>query len=97
MLVAAAGATERLRVGTLMLNTDTGWVVVDELGEPVHPEWYSDEFKRVRKRAGVPRMCYLCPAHRDLPYEEGARAYQPHQQVGRALRREVHVLAVRAR
>lgn len=35
---------------------DNGWVVADELGRPVHPEWFSDEFHRVRKRAGVPRV-----------------------------------------
>ena len=31
----------------------SGYVVTDELGEPVHPEWYSDEWARLAKRAGV--------------------------------------------
>ena len=36
--------------------TLTGYVVVDEMGEPVHPDWLSDEFERLVKRAGVPRL-----------------------------------------
>ena len=28
------------------------YVVTDELGLPVHPEWYSDEFGRLLKRLG---------------------------------------------
>jgi integrase len=27
-------------------------VIIDELTVPVHPEWYSDEFARLLKRAG---------------------------------------------
>jgi integrase len=34
----------------------SGYIVTDELGAPVHPEWYSDEFHRVAKRAGVRRI-----------------------------------------
>lgn len=34
----------------------SGYVVTDELGRPVHPEWYSDEFHRVAQRAGVRRI-----------------------------------------
>src|ERR1035438_2867040 len=34
----------------------SGYVVTDELGRPVHPEWYSDEFHRLAKRAGVRRI-----------------------------------------
>lgn len=34
----------------------SGYVVVDELGEPVNPEWFSDEFERIAGRADVPRM-----------------------------------------
>lgn len=33
-----------------------GYLAADELGEPVHPEWYSDEFHRVGDRAGVRRI-----------------------------------------
>jgi integrase len=35
---------------------DSGYVVTDELGAPVHPEWYSDEFHRIRERAGLRRI-----------------------------------------
>ena len=45
---------ERLAAGKAYTNS--GYVVVDELGEPVHPEWYSDEFGRLAKRAGVKRI-----------------------------------------
>ena len=34
----------------------SGYIVADELGAAVHPEWYSDEFHRVAKRAGVRRI-----------------------------------------
>ena len=34
----------------------SGYVVTDELGRPVHPEWYTDEFHRLAKRAGVRRI-----------------------------------------
>jgi integrase len=46
-----AQAAEKLAAGEAFV--DSGYVVVDELGEPVHPEWYSDEFRRLSKRAGV--------------------------------------------
>ena len=36
--------------------TDSGYVITDELGRPVHPEWFTDEFHRVAKRAGLPRI-----------------------------------------
>jgi integrase len=32
------------------------YIVVDELGTPVHPEWRSDEFARLLKRAGLPKI-----------------------------------------
>lgn len=32
------------------------FVAAREDGEPVSPEWYSDEFHRLRKRAGLPRV-----------------------------------------
>jgi integrase len=31
-----------------------GYIVADELGRPVHPEWFTDEFRRVAARADVP-------------------------------------------
>ena len=32
------------------------YVIIDEAGSPVHPEWYSDEFGRLLRRAGLRRM-----------------------------------------
>jgi integrase len=40
--------------GTAYANS--GYVAADELGQPVHPEWFSDEFHRVAAAAGVPRI-----------------------------------------
>ncbi|WP_406639241.1 tyrosine-type recombinase/integrase [Amycolatopsis sp. WGS_07] len=34
----------------------SGWVVVDSLGNPPHPDWYSDEFLWLTKMAGLPRI-----------------------------------------
>lgn len=33
-----------------------GLVVVDALGTPLRPEWYSDHFRRLCTQAGVPRI-----------------------------------------
>ncbi len=46
-------AAEKLAAGSAY--RDSGFVVVDELGEQVNPEWFSDEFERVAARAGVRR------------------------------------------
>ncbi|WP_214365637.1 tyrosine recombinase XerC [Pseudonocardia sp. H11422] len=50
----------------------SGHVVVDELGAPVHPEWYSDEFGRVAKRAGVKRIVLHEGRHTALSLMEKA-------------------------
>jgi integrase len=50
----ARQAAERLAAGEAYERT--GYVAVDELGRPVHPEWYTDEFHRVSARAGVRRI-----------------------------------------
>jgi integrase len=64
-------AREKLAAGEAY--TDTGYVVVDELGEPVHPERYSDEFERVLKRAGVPRIVLHGARHTALSLMEKAK------------------------
>jgi hypothetical protein len=38
-------AAEKLAAGPAY--QDTGYVIVNELGQPVHPEWFSDEFHRL--------------------------------------------------
>jgi len=47
-------AAEKLAAGEAYRSS--GYVVCDELGEAVNPEWLSDEFGRVRERAGVRRI-----------------------------------------
>jgi integrase len=47
-------ATERLAAGHAY--EASGYVVVDELGAPVHPERFTDEFHRVAGLAGCPRI-----------------------------------------
>lgn len=63
-------AAEKLAAGKAY--TDSGCVVVDELGEPVHPEWYSDEFGRLAKRAGVKRIVLHEGRHTALSLMEKA-------------------------
>jgi integrase len=50
----ARQAAERLAAGPAYERT--GYVAADELGRPVHPEWYTDEFHRVSDRAQVRRI-----------------------------------------
>jgi hypothetical protein len=35
-------------------HRDCGLLVVDALGQPVRPEWYSDRFRALSRTAGVP-------------------------------------------
>jgi integrase len=35
---------------------NSGYVVADELGQPVHPESYSDQFARLYRQAGLPKI-----------------------------------------
>lgn len=48
----ARQAADRLAAG--QAYQDSGLVVVDALGVPVRPEWYSDTFRRLCADAGVP-------------------------------------------
>jgi len=50
----ARQAAERLAAGEAYERS--GYVAADELGRPVHPEWYTDEFHRVSDRAQVRRI-----------------------------------------
>jgi integrase len=47
-------AAEKLAAGAAY--TASGYVVVDEVGEPVWPSWLSNEFLRLVRRAGIPRV-----------------------------------------
>jgi integrase len=50
----ARQAAERLEAGGAYDTTGPGWVAVDELCKPLHPEFYGDEFRRLCATAGVP-------------------------------------------
>ena len=64
-------------------------MVTDEAGTPVHPEWYSDEFDRLLRRAGLRRITLQDSRHTTLTLMEHAGDLH-RQQVGRALRLGVH-------
>jgi len=60
---AAAGALEALQARQMeemdaapAAYANSGYVAADELGEPLYPEWFTDEFHRVAAAAGVPRI-----------------------------------------
>jgi integrase len=48
------------------------YVATDELGIPVHPEWYSDEFERVLRAAGLRRIRLHDSRHTALSLMEKA-------------------------
>ena len=42
------------------------YVITDQAGTPVHPEWYSDEFRRLLRRAGLRRITLHDSRHTTL-------------------------------
>lgn len=52
--LSAQQAADRLLAGCAYQSS--GMVVVDQLGRPVRPEWYSDRFRRLCVDAEVPRI-----------------------------------------
>ncbi|MEO6715169.1 MAG: tyrosine-type recombinase/integrase [Mycobacteriales bacterium] len=52
-LLARQAAEKRFAGGAYRTK---GLVIVNELGEPVRPEWYSDRFARLARTAGVPAI-----------------------------------------
>jgi hypothetical protein len=48
----ARQAADRLALGAEY--RDSGYVLVDQLGEPVRPNTYSDRFEALCRKAGVP-------------------------------------------
>jgi hypothetical protein len=53
-VVAEAAGGGEARAGPAY--EDSGYVVTDELGAPVHPKRFSDDFHRVRETATLPRI-----------------------------------------
>jgi integrase len=68
-------AKERLAAGAAY--TESGRIVVDEIGEPVHPEWYSDEFGRLLKQAKLPRLVLHEARHTALSLLAKSREIPP--------------------
>ena len=47
------------------------YVITNEAGTPVHPEWYSDEFRRLLRRAGLRRITLHDSRHTTLMEHAG--------------------------
>ena len=56
----------------LGLTRPCEYVITDEAGTPVHPEWYSDEFGRLLRRAGLRRITLHDSRHTTLTLMEHA-------------------------
>lgn len=69
---AAAGTAYQARLTDLARYQGGEYVVTDEQGTPVHPEWYSDEFGRLLKRACLRRITLHDSRHTTLTLMEHA-------------------------
>jgi integrase len=67
-----AGAAYRSGLAGLDWYQGGEYVVTDEVGTPVHPEWYSDEFGRLLRRAGLRRITLRDSRHTTLTLMEHA-------------------------
>jgi integrase len=68
----AAGTAYQAGLADLDWYRGGEYVITDELGMPVHPEWYSDEFGRLLKRAGLRRITLHDSRHTTLTSMEHA-------------------------
>jgi integrase len=70
---AAAGTAYQAGLAELNWYTPGDeYVITDELGVPVHPEWYSDEFARLLKRVGLRKIRLHDSRHTALSLMEKA-------------------------
>ena len=69
---AAAGAAYRSGLAGLDWYRGGEYVITDQAGTPVHPEWYSDEFGRLLRRAGLRRITLHDSRHTTLTLMEHA-------------------------
>jgi integrase len=69
---AAAGTAYQSGLAVLDWYSGGAYVVTDEVGTPVHREWYSDEFGRLLKRAGLRRITLHDSRHTTLTLMENA-------------------------
>ncbi len=70
----SAAAATAYQAGLAALHWYGGgeYVITDEAGMPVHPEWYSDEFGRLLRRAGLRRITLHESRHTTLTLMEHA-------------------------
>ena len=68
----AAGTAYRPGLAGLDWYQGGEYVITDEAGTPVHPEWYSDEFGRLLRRAGLRRITLHDSRHTTLTLMEHA-------------------------
>ena len=66
-----AGTAYRSGLAELEWYQGGEYVITDEAGTPVHPEWYSDEFGRLLRRAGLRRITLHDSRHTTLTLMEG--------------------------
>jgi integrase len=69
---AAAGVAYRSGLAGLDWYQGGEYVITDEAGTPVHPEWYSDEFGRLLRRARLRRITLHDSRHTTLTLMEHA-------------------------
>ncbi len=69
---AAAGTAYQAGLAALDWYQGGEYLITDELGMPVHPEWYSDEFGRLLKRIGLRRITLHDSRHTTLTLMEHA-------------------------
>ena len=68
----AAGTAYRSGLARLDWYQSGEYVITDQAGTPVHPEWYSDEFGRLLRRAGLRRITLHDSRHTTLTLMEHA-------------------------
>jgi integrase len=69
---ADAGAAYQAGLDELDWYEGGEYVITDQVGMPEHPEWYSDEFGRLLKRAGLRRITLHDSRHTTLTLMEHA-------------------------
>jgi len=69
---ASAGTAYQSGLAVLDWYSGGEYVITDQTGTPVHPEWYSDEFGRLLKRAGLRRITLHDSRHTTLTLMEHA-------------------------
>ena len=67
-----AGAAYRTGLAELDWYQGGEYLITDEAGTPAHPEWYSDEFGRLLRRAGLRRITLHDSRHTTLTLMEHA-------------------------